>query len=34
MLGVLQPQYDTFGIIFYKEGEHFFLKKFVCHLGK
>ena len=31
---VLQPQYDTFGIIFYNEDEHFLKNKFLCHLGK
>ena len=28
MLVVLKPQYDTFGIIFYNEDEHFLEKNF------
>ena len=31
MLVVLQPQYDTFGIILYNEDEHFLKKKLMPH---
>ena len=33
MLVVLQLQYDTFGIIFYNEDEHFLRKHFSATLG-
>ena len=34
MLVALEPQYDTFGIIFYNEDEVFLEKKFWCPTGK